>query len=112
MVRRYVLSAMLLCLMALPNLIVAYDCIFDASGYYPDENLQYCKSHGCYSVYYSQKDCLSDCCLANLPGEYFKDRPELEREGVLALDMKDLARMFSAEAGRKAKGRGKRNNGR
>ncbi len=77
MVRRYVLSAMLLCLMALPNLIVAYDCIFDASGYYPDENLQYCKSHGCYSVYYSQKDCLSDCCLANLPGEYFKDRPEL-----------------------------------
>jgi hypothetical protein len=41
-------------------------------------------------------------------GGKIKDRPELEREGVLALDMRDLARMFSAEAGRKAKRRGRR----
>jgi len=76
MTRRYVLFAVLF-LVFLPALTLAYNCLFDASGYYPDENLQYCKSHGCYAAYYGQKDCLSDCCQANQPGEYFKDRPEL-----------------------------------
>ena len=40
-------------------------------------------------------------------GGKIKDRPELEREGVLAMDMRDLERIFKAGAGKKTKERGK-----